>query len=152
MEIDLIDGLFGIYVHETPLRMFGFTHGAKRYRWTRLSQVWKWSMVLFHERVAESVSDLPCLQYADNVLIGEGSLEELREIAHKALKRFYEHGIKATITKWVSITIQFLSYEMCNDSWSHKNLLKRKCKQLGEQQDNQGPSENHRDHLKRKAM
>ena len=82
MEIDLKDGFFGILVDEELSKLFGFTFGVKRFRWNRLPQGWKWSMVLFHERVAEIVQGIPCLQYADNVLIGAASLEELRRIAH----------------------------------------------------------------------
>ena len=53
MEIDLKDGFFGISV-DTPLsKLFGSTYGDRRYRWNRLPQGWKWSMILFHECVAE---------------------------------------------------------------------------------------------------
>lgn len=116
MEIDLKDGFFRILVDETLSKLFGFAYVVKRYRWNRLPQEWKWSMVLFHERVAEIVSDLPCLQYADNVLTGSTSLEELRSIALQVFQRFDEYGIKINFEKveWVSTTIQFLGYEISN--------------------------------------
>ena len=81
MEIDLKDRFFEISVDERLLRLFGFTYGDRRYRWNRLPQGWKWSMVLFHERVAEIVRGVRCLQYTDNVLIGEETLAKLRNWA-----------------------------------------------------------------------
>ena len=47
----------------------------------------KWSVILSHERVAEIVQDVTVLQYADNVLIGAASLEELRSIALRVFER-----------------------------------------------------------------
>ena len=55
MEIDLKDGFFGISVDEKLSKLFGFTYGDRRYRWNRLPQGWKWSSILFHERVAKIV-------------------------------------------------------------------------------------------------
>ena len=89
-------------------------------------QGWKWSSILFHERVAEIVQGIPCLQYADNVLIGAKSIEELRRIAHQVFTHFDEFGIKVNYekVKWVSETIQFLGCEVSNGLWSHENFLK----------------------------
>ena len=53
MEIDLKDGFFGIPVDEELSKPFGFTYGVRRFCWGRLPQGWKWSSVLFGERVAE---------------------------------------------------------------------------------------------------
>ena len=133
MEIDLKDGLFGIFVDEKLSRLFGFTYGDRRYRWNRLPQGWKWSMILFHERVAEIVRDICCLQYADNVLIGAETLEELRERALQVFSKFDEFGIKVNYdrVKWVSESIQFLGCEVSNSYWSHENFLKRKLAELG---------------------
>ena len=47
--------------------LFGFSYSTKRYRWGHLPQGWKWSSVLFHERIAEILDGLPCPQYSDNV-------------------------------------------------------------------------------------
>ena len=66
-------------------------------RWNRLPQGWKWSSILFHERVAEIVQGIPCLQYANNVLIGAESVEELRSIAHQVFTRFDKYGIKVNL-------------------------------------------------------
>ena len=67
-------------------------------------------MVLFHERVAEVVKRIRCLQYADNVLIGAETLEELRSIALQVFARFDEHGIKVNYdkVKWVTEEIEIL--------------------------------------------
>ena len=134
MEIDLKDGFFGISVDEKLWRLFGFTYGDRRYRWNRLPQGWKWSSILFHERVAEIVQGIPCLQYADNVLIEAESVEELRLIAHQIFTRFDEFGIKVNYdkVKWVSETIEFLGCEVSNGQWSHENFLKQKMAEMGE--------------------
>ena len=49
--------------------------------------------------MAEIVQGIPCLQYADNVLIGAESLEELRSIAHQVFARFDEYRIKVNYEK-----------------------------------------------------
>ena len=134
MEIDLKDGFFGISVDEKLSKLFGFTYGARRYRWNRLPQGWKWSMVLFHERAAEIVQGIRCLQYADNVLVGAETLEELRSLALQVFARFDEFGIKVNYdkVKWVTKEIEFLGREISNGYRSHENFLKRKRKELGE--------------------
>ena len=70
VEIDLKDGFFGIPVEKTLSMFFGFSYGTRRYRWGCLPQGWKWSSVLFHERIAKVLDGLPCPQYSDNVLAG----------------------------------------------------------------------------------
>ena len=134
MEIDLKDGFFGISLDEKLSRLFCFTYGDQRYRWNRLPQGWKWSSILFHERVAEIVQGIPCLQYADNVLIGAESLEKLRSIAHQIFARFDEYGIKVNYekVKWVSETIQCLGFEVSNGQWIHENFLKQKLVEMWE--------------------
>ena len=116
MEIDLKYGFFGISVDEKLSGLFGFTYGDRRHRWNRLPQGWKWSMILFHERVAGIVRGICCLQYADNVLIGAETLEELRERALQVFSKFDEFGIKVNYdkVKWVSESIQFLGCEVSN--------------------------------------
>ena len=90
---------FGISLDEKLSRLFGFTYGDRRYRWNRFPQGWKWGSILFHERVTEIVQGIPCLQYADNVLIGAESLENFRSIAHQVFARFDEYGIKVNYEK-----------------------------------------------------
>ena len=70
MEIDLKDGFFGIPIDEQLSKLFGFTYGVRRFCWGRLPQGWKWSSVLFGERVAEILWGIICPQYSDNVLVG----------------------------------------------------------------------------------
>ena len=125
---------FCISVDEKLSRLFGFTYGDRRYRWNRLPQGWKWSSILFHERVAEIVQGIPCLQYADNVLIGAELLEELRSIAYQVFARFDEYRIKVDYekVKWVSETIQFWGCEVSNGQWSHENFFKQKLAEMGE--------------------
>ena len=64
-------------------------------------------MILFHERVAEIVRAICCLQHANNVLIGAEMLEELRERDLQAFAKFDEYGIKVNYdkVKWISETI-----------------------------------------------
>ena len=75
-----------------------------------------------------------CLQYADNVLIGVETLEELRSLALQVFERFDEFGIKVNYNqvKWVTEEIEFLGSEISNGYWSHENFLKSKRKELGE--------------------
>ena len=70
MEIDLKDGFLGISFDQELSKLFEFTYGDRIYRWNRLPQGCKCSMILFHERVVEIVRGIRCLQYADNVFIG----------------------------------------------------------------------------------
>ena len=79
VEIDFKDGFFGIPVEKTLSMLFGFSYGTRRYRLGGLPQGWKWSSVLFHERIAEILDGLSYPQYSDNVLIGASTLKELRE-------------------------------------------------------------------------
>ena len=81
-EIDLKDGFFGILVDEKLTKLFGFIYGDRRYRRNQFPQWWKWSSILFHERVAGIVRGIPCLKYANNVLIGAELLEELWSNVH----------------------------------------------------------------------
>ena len=99
MEVDLKDGFFGISVDEKLSKLLRFTCGDRRYRWNRLPQGGKRSMILFHERVAEIVRGIPCLQYTDNFLNEAESLEKLRSIAHQIFARFDEYGIKCHYDK-----------------------------------------------------
>ena len=70
LEIDLKDGFFSIPVDDLLSRQFGFCYDTRRYRWTRLPQGWSCRSILFHERIAEILRGVSCLQYADNVLVG----------------------------------------------------------------------------------
>lgn len=83
-------------------------------------------MVLFHERVEEIFRGIRCLQYADNVLIGAETLEELRNRDLQVLPRFDEYGVKVNYNKveWVTESIQFLGCEVSSGQWSHENFLK----------------------------
>ena len=134
MEIDLKDRFLGISVDKKLSELFEFTHGDRRYQWNSLPQGWKWSMILLHEAVAEIVQGIPCLQYADNVLIGAESVEESQSISHQVFVHFDEYGIKVNYDKvqWGSETIQFLWCQMSNGHWSHENFLKKKLAELGE--------------------
>ena len=90
--------------------------------------------MLFHERVAEIVKGFRCLQYADNVLIGAETLEELRSLALQVFARFDEYRIKINYdkVKWITEEIELLGSKISNKYWSYENFLKRKRKELGE--------------------
>ena len=90
-------------------------------------------MIMFHECVAEIFRGICCLQYADNVLIGAETLEELRERALQVFSRFDEYVIKVNYdkVKWVSESIQFLGCEVSNGQWSHENFLRKRLAELG---------------------
>ena len=90
-------------------------------------------MILLHGCVAEIVKGIRCLQYADNVLVGAETLEELSNRALEVFSRFDEYGIKVNYdkVKWVLESIQFLGCEVRSGQWSHENFLKRKLAELG---------------------
>ena len=133
MEIDLKDGFFGISIDQQLSKLLEFTYGNRIYRWNRLPQEWKWSMILLYERVVEIVRCIRCLQYADSVLIGAKKLEDLRERALQVFAGFDEYGIKVNYdrVKWMSESIQFLRCEVSDGQWSHKKFLRKKLAVLG---------------------
>ena len=134
LEIDLKDGFFSIPVDELLSKQFAFCYDTKRYRWTRLPQGWSWSSVLFHERVAEILRGVRCLQYADNVLVGARTPEELLEVTRQVFERFREFGIKVNFRKikWLSRSIKFLGHEICGGRWNQEGYIKDKMAQVGE--------------------
>ena len=134
MEIDLKDGFFSIPIDDKLSKLFGFTYGVKRFRWGRLPQGWKWSSVLFHERIAEILDGLICPQYSDNVLVGAATLDELRRIALKVFARFEAFGIKVNYEKikWVTTEITFLGYEIKDGKWSLEKFLTKRMQEIGE--------------------
>ena len=71
-------------------------------------------MILFHERVVETVRGIRCLQYVDNVLIWAETLEELRNRDLPVFARFDEYAIKVNYDKveWVTESIQFLGCQV----------------------------------------
>ena len=134
MEIDLKDGFFSIPIHEDLTWLFGFTYGDRRFFWLRLPQGWKWSSVLFCERIAEILKGMTCPQYSDNVLVGAVTLEELEETAIEVFRRFDTYGIKVNFDKvrWVSTSITFLGFEIRDGKWSFESYLKKRMDELGE--------------------
>lgn len=111
MEIDLKDGFFRISMDEKLSRLSGFTYGNKSCQWNRLPQGWKWNIILFCECMAEIIREISSLQYTNNIVIGEESLEELRAIAHQGFAYFDEYGIQVDFdeVKWVSEEFKFCS-------------------------------------------
>ena len=136
MEIDLKDGFFSIPVEEKLSKLFGFSYGTNRFRWGRLPQGWKWSSVLFHERIAEILSGLQCPQYSDNVLVGAPTLVELRLAALNVFSRFSNYGIKVNFekVKWVCTEITFLGYEIKNGLWNQAGFIKKRMDEIGKVQ------------------
>ena len=113
--------------------LFGFSYGTRRYRWGRLPQGWKWSSVLFHERIAEILDGLPCPQYSDNVLVGASTLKELREATLAVFSRFSKYGIKVNFdkVKWLTKEITFLGNEIRDGRWSHESFLQKRMQEIG---------------------
>ena len=72
-------------------------------------------MILFHERVAEIVRGICCLQYAHNVLIGAETLEELRNRALQVFYRFNEYGIKVNYEK-IKLLLKSIEFFGCEVS------------------------------------
>ena len=133
MKIDLKDGFFGIPVDDTLSRLFGFTFGDKRFRWCRLPQGWKWSSILFCERIAEILQDIICPQYSDDVLIGAESTDELREKALRVFSQFDKYGVKVNFDKvtWFTEKVTFLGHEIKDGKWSFEAYLTERMKEIG---------------------
>ena len=133
MKIDLKDGFFGIPVDETLSRLFGFSYGSDRFRWCRLPQGWKWSSILFCERVAEILRGIFCPQYSDDVLVGAESPEELREKALNVFSRFDQYGVKVNYEKvtWFTDSVTFLGHEISGGKWSFEKYLTEKMANFG---------------------
>ena len=134
MKIDLKDGFFGIPVDLKLSRLFGFTYGSKRYRWVRLPQGWKWSSILFCERIAEILEGVFCPQYSDDVFVGAETPEELLEKAEEVFRRFHEFGVKVNFDKveWLTTKIKFLGYEIENGQMTLNEYLIEKARDIGE--------------------
>ena len=124
---------FGIPVDRTLLQLFGFFYGSKRYRWTRLPQGWKWSSILFCDRVAEILDGCFCPQYSDDVFIGAETPELLLAKAEQVFQRFADYGVKVNFDKveWLTPKIKFLGYEIEGGEMSLQNYLKEKAKDIG---------------------
>ena len=107
----------GIPVEKSISMLSEFTYGTRKYRWGRLPQEWKWSFVLFYERITENLDGLPCPQYSDNVLTGASTLKELREVALKDFSRFnkYETKVNFAKVKWLTREITYLWNEIHDD-------------------------------------
>ena len=133
MEIDLKDGFFGIPVDEELSRLFGFSYGVRRFCWGRLPQGWKWSSVLFCERVAEILWGIICPQYSDNVLVGAETPEILLQRADEVFFRFNEYGVKVNFdkVKWLADEISFLGYEIKNGRMTQKKYLEKRMEEIG---------------------
>ena len=134
MEIDLKDGFFGIPVDEELSKLFGFSYGVRRFCWGRLPQGWKWSSVLFGERVAEILWGIVCPQYSDNVLVGAETPEILLQRADEVFFRFNEYGVKVNFdkVKWLTDEISFLGYEIKNGKMTQKKYLEKRMAEIGE--------------------
>ena len=77
----------------------GLPMGLEDFGWIRLPQGWKWSSILFCERIAEILKGLGCPQYSDNVLVGSETEEGLLEKAVEVFQRFDQYGIKVNFEK-----------------------------------------------------
>ena len=94
---------------------------------------WKWSPILFCERIAEILKGVGCPQYSDNVLVGSETEEGLLEKAVEVFQRFDQYGIKVNFekVKWLTTSISFLGYEIRDGKMSLENYLKEKKKSIG---------------------
>ena len=98
-----------------------------------MPQGWKWSSILFCERVAEILKDIICPQYSDDVLIGAKTPQELREKALRVFAQFDKYGVKVNYDKviWFTETVTFLGHEIKDGKWSFESYLSEKMDQVG---------------------
>ena len=91
---------------------------------------------MFHERIAEILSRLQCLQYSDNVLVGAPTLVELRLAALNVFSRYSNYGIKVNFekVKWFCTEITFLGYEIKNGRWNQAGFIKKRMDEIGKVQ------------------
>ena len=133
-KLDLKDGFFAIPVCPELQTAFAFTWQDRRYAWKRLPQGWSWSPILFAERVAEIVQGLGAVQYADDLLVGGTTPEELCDRVRSIFARFQEFGLKVNLakTELLLTKVRFLGMELSHGSWTLTDYFRSRWAQLGE--------------------
>lgn len=134
-KIDLKDGFFGVPVDAELQRLFAFSWGGRRFCWCRLPQGWTWSSVLFAERVAEIVCGVTgVVQFADDLLVGAETRQELRRRTHEVFVRLQRFGLKVNVNKaeFVTTSVKFLGLEIEDGRWSLARYLRKKADTFGE--------------------
>lgn len=134
-KLDLKDGFFGIPVDEELQRLFAFSWNSRRYCWRRMPQGWSWAPILFAERVAFIVDDIAgVIQFADDILIGAETKEELRRRLLEVFRRLQTYGLKVNLEKAQLLCekITFLGMELSHGTWSLNQYLEDKVTALGE--------------------
>ena len=133
-KLDLKDGFFAIPVCPELQTAFAFTWQDRRYAWKRLPQGWSWSPILFAERVAEIVQGLGAVQYADDLLVGGVTPEELCDRVRSIFARFQEFGLKVNLakTELLLTKVKFLGMELSHGSWTLTEYFRSRWGQLGE--------------------
>lgn len=132
-KIDLKDGFFAIPVEPELRKYFGFSWGTKRYRWCRVPQGWKWSPIVFWERVSQILKGLPIVQYADDILVGSKTKKELLRTLDIIFQRLQTYGLKVNYDKveWLTTEVNFLGHQLTEDQWSLKKYLNDKLSEVG---------------------
>lgn len=133
-KLDLKDGFFGVPVEEELQRLFAFSWRGRRYCWRRLPQGWTWSPVLFAERIAQVIAGVSgAVQFADDLLIGAETREELRLRVLAVFQRLQQFGLKVNLKKASLLTdaVTFLGVELQRGTWSLRKYLEDKVQSLG---------------------
>lgn len=134
VKIDLKDAFFSVPISEDLSRAFGFSWGSRRYVWRRLPQGFSWAPVLFSERAEEIMRGDDSVVYMDDILIGSGSVEELRRKTIRVFSRLEKFGLKVNYskTKFCTDSVSFLGMDITDGSWSLKGYLDQKVTEFGD--------------------
>ena len=132
MKIDLKDAFFSVAMDEELQRKFAFQWEGKRYAWTRIPQGWRWSSIFFHETGETILKDTEGVNYADDIILGGETYEELLQNAIPVFDKLDEYGLKVNYRKvtWCSKKIKFLGFHLENGKIKIREYLEAKWKAL----------------------
>lgn len=68
--IDLSNGYFHIYVDEQLQSLFCFELNGKRFAYQIFPKGWASNASLFHSKISISLSNLLCVTYVDDIIVG----------------------------------------------------------------------------------
>lgn len=127
MKFDLKDAFFSVPIGEKLQRRFAFQWGVCRYVRTRLPQGWNWSPIFFHETAAHILQGTGAINYADDILLGAETPEELFQHAELVFERLVQYGLKLNFRKvqWCAKDITFLGYTIGGGQISLRKYLQK---------------------------
>jgi len=126
--IDLKDGFFLVPLDLSIRRLFAFQFGHQRWVYNRLPQGFSFSPILFSERIAQVLEGTSAINFADDVIVGDDSLEEHNDKLFEVFRRLKKFGLKVNPNKMriLQRAVSFLRYSLRNGQWSFEDYLEDK--------------------------